>query len=202
MCFPSFTPTSPDLLLLPGGFVHSTPHHIKPIFPSQYCSPDLESPSPLTPFISLLSQSLSPSSPILSELTPSPSLSFLFNPSFFLLISNTNLLSPLFTPSESSFPSTSPLHVPIPLLPSVSSFPINLIPPPANQVQISPPAMAQQFQMPLHGTPNTPKFDGKTPSKLPQYLENINFLRNSARLNNTKKIKVALHYVTLDEAEV
>ena len=56
--------------------------------------------------------------------------------------------------------------------------------------------------MPLHGTPNAPKFNSKTPSELPQYLEDIDFLRDSARLNNTKKIKVALHYAALNEAEV
>ena len=200
--FPSPTFTSPDLPFIPGGFVHSTSCHTKPIFPSQYHSPDLDSPSPLTPLTSLLSQNFSPSSSILSNLIPSLSLLFLFNPSFFPLISDTNPLSPLFTPSESSFPSTSLLHIPISLLPSILSFSINPIPPPANQVQIRPPAMAQQFQMPLNGTPNAPKFNGKMPFKLPQYLEDIDFLKDSARLNNAKKIKVALNYTALDEAEV
>ena len=39
-------------------------------------------------------------------------------------------------------------------------------------------------------------------SKLPWYLEDINFLGDSARLNNAKKIKAALHYAALDEAKV
>ena len=56
--------------------------------------------------------------------------------------------------------------------------------------------------MPLCGTPNAPKFNGKTPSKLPWYLEDINFLGNSTGFNNTKKIKVALCYAVLDKAEV
>ena len=56
--------------------------------------------------------------------------------------------------------------------------------------------------MPLHSTPNAPKFDSKMSSKLPWYLEDINFLGDSARLNNAKKIKAALHYAALDEAKV
>ena len=62
--------------------------------------------------------------------------------------------------------------------------------------------MAQQFQMLLHGTPNALKFNGKMPFKLPQCLEDIDFLKDSAGLNDAKKIKVALNYTALDEAEV
>ena len=138
MHLPSFTPTSPDLPFLSGGFVYSTPHHTKLVFPFQYHFPGLEWPSPLTPLTSLLSQNFSPPSPILSNLTPSSFLSFLFNPSFFPLIFNTNPLLPLFTLFESSSPSVSLHHIPISLSPSIQILPpfisINPILPPINQV--------------------------------------------------------------------
>ena len=133
--------SKPTLLL--GGFVHSTPCHTKPVFLSQYCFLALDSPSPLTPLTSLESQNSSPLSPILSNLTPSLSLSFLFDPTFFLLISNTNPLLPLFTPSELSSSSASLLCVSILLPTSILSILSIPIPPPTNQVQIPPPAMAQ-----------------------------------------------------------
>ena len=44
--------------------------------------------------------------------------------------------------------------------------------------------MAQPaFQMPLHGTPNAPKFSGQTPSELPCYLEDIDPLGDVATLD-------------------
>jgi hypothetical protein len=62
--------------------------------------------------------------------------------------------------------------------------------------------MAQPLQMPLCGTPNTPKFDGKKPSECLCYLEDIDFLGNAAALDQAKKIKAAICYAALDEAEV
>jgi hypothetical protein len=62
--------------------------------------------------------------------------------------------------------------------------------------------MAQPLQMLLCGTPNAPKFDGKKPSELPCYLEDIDFLGDAAALDQAKKIKEAIRYTALDEAEV
>ena len=63
--------------------------------------------------------------------------------------------------------------------------------------------MAQvPFQMPLQGTPNAPKFSGKTPSELPQYLEDIDLLGDAALLDKAQKIKAVICYAALDEAEV
>ena len=63
--------------------------------------------------------------------------------------------------------------------------------------------MAQvPFQMPLQGTPNAPKFSGKTPSELPRYLEDIDLLGDTAVLDEAQKMKATIHYAALDEAEV
>jgi hypothetical protein len=62
--------------------------------------------------------------------------------------------------------------------------------------------MAQPLQMPLRDTPNTPKVDGKKPSELPRYLEDIDFLSDVAALDQAKKIKAAIRYAALDEVEV
>ena len=56
--------------------------------------------------------------------------------------------------------------------------------------------------MPLWGTLNAPKFDGKNASKLPHYLEDINFLGEAVALMAPQKIKAAIWYATLDDAEV
>ena len=57
-------------------------------------------------------------------------------------------------------------------------------------------------QMPLHRTPNAPKFDGKIPSELLCYLEDIKLLGNTAIITIEQKIKAACRYAILDEAEV
>ncbi|KAF8430926.1 hypothetical protein L210DRAFT_3416995 [Boletus edulis BED1] len=62
--------------------------------------------------------------------------------------------------------------------------------------------MAAPIQIPLRGTSNVPKFDGKQPSELPRYLEDIKFLGNAAHIDQAGKIKAAIQYVALDEAEV
>jgi hypothetical protein len=77
--------------------------------------------------------------------------------------------------------------------------PINVV---TNPTQNLPPPMAQPLQMPLRGTPNAPKFDGKKPSELPRYLEDIDFLGDVVALDQAKKIKAAIRYAALDEAEV
>ncbi|KIO11983.1 hypothetical protein M404DRAFT_19797 [Pisolithus tinctorius Marx 270] len=53
-----------------------------------------------------------------------------------------------------------------------------------------------QFQMPLHGTQNSPKFSGDSPTQLPRYLGTL------TALDDCGKIKAAIHYADLEEAEV
>ena len=62
--------------------------------------------------------------------------------------------------------------------------------------------MANPFQMPLRGTQNAPKFDGKSPAQLPRYLEDIEFLGTSAGLTDEEQIRAAIRYADLEEAEV
>ena len=56
--------------------------------------------------------------------------------------------------------------------------------------------------IPLCGTPNAPKFNGKTPSEHLRYQEDIELLGNAAIITIEQKIKAALRYAVLDEAEV
>ena len=56
--------------------------------------------------------------------------------------------------------------------------------------------------MPLRGTPNAPKLDGKIPSLLPRYLEDIEYLGNAAGLNDSEQVRAAIRYADLDEAEL
>jgi hypothetical protein len=62
--------------------------------------------------------------------------------------------------------------------------------------------MANPIQMPLRGTQNAPKFDGKSSVPLPHYLENIKFLGMSANLSKEEQIRAAIWYADIDEAEV
>jgi hypothetical protein len=62
--------------------------------------------------------------------------------------------------------------------------------------------MANPIQMPLRGTQNAPKFDGKSSAQLPHYLEDIEFLGTSATLSEEEQICAAIRYADLDEAEV
>ncbi|KAF9221212.1 hypothetical protein BS17DRAFT_711952 [Gyrodon lividus] len=56
--------------------------------------------------------------------------------------------------------------------------------------------------MPMCGTHDTPKFSGKIAAHLLQYLEDINILGDSAQIMDEAKIKAAIRYVDLEEAEV
>ncbi|KAF9224247.1 hypothetical protein BS17DRAFT_704310 [Gyrodon lividus] len=56
--------------------------------------------------------------------------------------------------------------------------------------------------MPMHGTCNAPKFSGKIAAHLPQYLRDIDILSNSAQIMDKGKIKAAIRYMDLEEAEV
>ena len=57
-------------------------------------------------------------------------------------------------------------------------------------------------QMPLRGTKDAPKFDGNVPALLPRFLEDVDLLATAAGINDAKKIRYAMWYVDLDEAEV
>ena len=56
--------------------------------------------------------------------------------------------------------------------------------------------------MPLQRTKDAPKFDGKVPALLPQFLKDVDLLVTAAGINDAKKIYYAMRYVDLDEAEV
>ena len=56
-------------------------------------------------------------------------------------------------------------------------------------------------QMPLCGTQNAPKFDGKTPVLLPRFLEDLNILGTAAGITDLEKICAAIRYADLKEAE-
>ena len=55
--------------------------------------------------------------------------------------------------------------------------------------------------MPLHGTQNALKFDGKTPALLPRFLEDVNIIRMVAGISEAEKIHAAIRYADLEEAE-
>ena len=55
--------------------------------------------------------------------------------------------------------------------------------------------------MPLHGTQNPPKFNGKTPALLPRFLEDVNIIGTAAGISEAKKICAAIWYADLEEAE-
>ncbi|KAF9234570.1 hypothetical protein BU15DRAFT_78869 [Melanogaster broomeanus] len=61
---------------------------------------------------------------------------------------------------------------------------------------------AYLLQMPFQGRQDAPKFDGKVSAELPRFLEDINLLGTTAGLPNDAKIRAAIHYADLEEAEV
>jgi hypothetical protein len=61
---------------------------------------------------------------------------------------------------------------------------------------------ANQISMPLRGTRDAPKFDGKTPAQLPRFLEDVEILGDAAGITEEAKIKAAIRYADLEEAEV
>ena len=110
-----------------------------------------------------------------------------------------NLHSSLTTTRSSS---DAPLPLPILLLPIIFTnlLPVLLLMPVLPLIPILPPnsnlnpvaSMAAPVPMLLCGTPNAPKFDGKTPSELPHYLKDIELLGDPANLDDTRKIKAAI----------
>ena len=57
-------------------------------------------------------------------------------------------------------------------------------------------------QMPLRGTKDAPKFNGKIPALLPRFLKDVDLLVTAACINDVEKIHYAMWYADLDEAEV
>ena len=55
--------------------------------------------------------------------------------------------------------------------------------------------------MPLRGTQNAPKFDGKTLALLPHFLKDVDILGTAAGITNLGKICAAIRYADLEEAE-
>ncbi|KIJ11656.1 hypothetical protein PAXINDRAFT_15475 [Paxillus involutus ATCC 200175] len=172
--------TAPDLLdlspFIPGAFHHST----------LLCNP-LNTPL------------LSPGSP-LSPLTPSssgassPDLVTQFDPLPALDLNHTSVDSPApphpATNSDGPRPSQTPeniLHVPNTPVPVARSPPQ--------------PPMAAPFTMPLRGTKDAPKFQGKIIAELPRFLEDIGILADQAQLDHAGKIRAAIRYA-LDEAKL
>jgi hypothetical protein len=56
-------------------------------------------------------------------------------------------------------------------------------------------------QMPLRGTQNAPKFDGKVSALLPRFLEDVDILGTAAGITEAEKIRAAIRYADLEEAE-
>ncbi|KIK75889.1 hypothetical protein PAXRUDRAFT_171368, partial [Paxillus rubicundulus Ve08.2h10] len=56
--------------------------------------------------------------------------------------------------------------------------------------------------MPLCGSRDAPKFDGRTPAHLPRFFQDIEILGEAAQISEEAQIKAAIRYADLDEAEV
>ena len=56
-------------------------------------------------------------------------------------------------------------------------------------------------QMPLRSTQSALKFDGKTLALLPRFLEDVNILGTAAGIMDLEKIRAAIRYADLEEAE-
>ena len=61
--------------------------------------------------------------------------------------------------------------------------------------------MALPAQMPLRGSASAPKFDGKTPSLLPRFLEDVDILGTAATLTDAEKVRTSIRYADLEESE-
>ncbi|KIO13204.1 hypothetical protein M404DRAFT_122257, partial [Pisolithus tinctorius Marx 270] len=106
--------------------------------------------------------------------------------------SDSSSLMPSFSPHSCTIPTTShPQPIPIPPVTN-----------PALPPQVNPPMANPQFQMPLCSTQNSPKFSRDSPAQLPCYLEDIDFLSTLAALDDHGKIRAAIRYADLEEAEV
>ncbi|KIN96147.1 hypothetical protein M404DRAFT_54217, partial [Pisolithus tinctorius Marx 270] len=136
-------------------------------------------PSPLTPVTSSDSSS------------PTPSFSHLFDASESiprLSVPSATLPRPL-TRSQTT-------HQPISNPPTLAPACSHTIPTTSHLQPIPVPPM------PLHSTQNSPKFSRDSPAQLLHYLEDINFLGTLTALDDHGKIRAAIHYADLEEAEV
>ena len=61
--------------------------------------------------------------------------------------------------------------------------------------------MALLAQMPLRGSASAPKFDGKSLSLLPRFLEDVDILGTAATLTDAKKVWTSIHYTNPKESE-
>ncbi|KAF8124195.1 hypothetical protein EV363DRAFT_1454736 [Boletus edulis] len=59
----------------------------------------------------------------------------------------------------------------------------------------------QRWTMPLRGTSNAPKFDGKTLVSLPRFLEDVEQLATASSLNQVETIRATIRYANLEESE-
>ncbi|KAF8122013.1 hypothetical protein EV363DRAFT_1456894 [Boletus edulis] len=55
---------------------------------------------------------------------------------------------------------------------------------------------------PFHSSPDAPRFDASSPSHLPGFLEDVDLLGTGLRLDTAGKIKLAMYYAPLDDAEL
>ena len=185
---------------VPGAYIHSSPRqqngksHLTFHFSSSL--------SPLTPSPESSSSLFLPSPSSSDSTSPSPS--YLLDPSGLSFRTNSGSQE---NPSALAQPPTAAaLHL------GPTSTPSNIIVPPI----IPPPAQptnAQNLpvqnclranpapQMPLCGTQNALKFDGKTLALLPRFLEDVNILSTVASITDLEKICAAIRYADLEEAE-
>jgi hypothetical protein len=187
------TPNNADPSLLPSppvNHIFSTPpessapdYFSSPAFPGAFAhSTPRHSPLP-TAFPSTLSSPLS-SVPSAESSSSTPSLTSLILPSSFSLISPA-LVNPLSIAAQPQ-PFIDPLSITVPA---------------NNPAEISQMA-ANPISMPLRGTRDAPKFDGKTAAQLPRFLEDVEILGDAAGITEEAMIKAAIRYADLEEAEV
>ena len=191
-CLFSSTLESTDSSFANAALASSTPQQNPSS--SRYRSPGLSLLSSVTPSTSPSSSEPSDSSPTPLETTLLPLLSYLFDLSLPPIVVVTNPLPSGFTTSTLTTTTVSSNSLsPAPVTNHPINPPINPRPHMANPVLV---------QMPLHRTPNVLKFNGKIPSELLCYLEDIELLSNVAIFTIEQKIKVTLRYAVLDEAKV
>ena len=187
---------------VPGAYIHSTPRRREGELQLTYHFSS--SLSPLTPSPESSSSSSSSSPSPSSPDSTSPSLSYLLDPSGLSFWTNSGSQE---NPSALAQP---PLAAALQLGPmsTLSNIIIPpVIPPPAQptntqNLPVQNHLMANPApQMPLRGTQNALKFDGKTPALLPRFLEDVDILGTAASITDLEKICAAIRYADLEEAE-
>ncbi|KIK75830.1 hypothetical protein PAXRUDRAFT_171556, partial [Paxillus rubicundulus Ve08.2h10] len=121
-------------------------------------------------------------------------------------------LTPLLTSEPSSpLPSLSSLLCPLDLfsLPNSCTAPAQPQPNitfPYISLNANPPQKRKMagnpIAMPLRGSRDVPKFDGRTPAHLLHFFEDVEILREAAHISEEAQIKAAIRYTDLDEVEV